>query len=136
MLLPNDSFLNLSCQWSETPHFLNDSWQITVAEQRYPLKIAVSESGELISPCTISMYEAKPIEKIEIFAFTNSADNEGDLETVSYDQAILFNCAGARTFCVGCMLDDPGMAEYLHFSEDQAVIENIVDGSSIRLVLE
>jgi len=136
MLLDKDSFMNFSCEWFETPHFLNDSWQITVAEARSPLKITVNESGALIAPCTISMYKAKPISKIEIFAFTNAADNEGIEETVNYDQAILFTCDGARPFCIGCMLNGPGIATYLRFSEYPEVIQEIVDGSTVRLVLE
>lgn len=136
MSLEKNSFMNFSCQWSETPHFLNDAWQITVAEGKGPLGIRVDESGALISPCTISMYKAKPIERIEILAFTNAADNEGVEETVNYDQALLFTCEGARAFCIGCLHHGPGIAEWMHFSEGPEVINEIVAGSSVRLVLE
>lgn len=136
MLLEKNSFMNFSCDWSESPHFLNDSWQITVVEERNPLKIMVDESDALVFPCTISMYKAKPIEKIEILAFTNAGDNEGAEETVNYDQALLFTCEGARIFCIGCLHHGPGIAEWMHFSEDPEVIDEIVAGSSVRLVLE
>src|SRR5258707_255851 len=82
MLLGKDSFMNFSCQWSETPHFLNDSWQITVAEDCVPLRILLSDSDALVEPCTISMYGAKPIQRIEIHSYTNGGDNEGIEETV------------------------------------------------------
>jgi len=135
MLSGQGDFVNFSCEWSETPHFMNDSWQITVAEASIPLKIATDEKGALLGPCTISMYHAKPIRKIEVFSYTNVSDNDGAEETVNYDQAILFTCEGDRVFCIGCMLEGPGIATFLHFSEDPAVIQTIVEGSAIRLTL-
>ena len=135
MQLSKGSFMNFSCEWSETPHFLNDSWQITVAEGHDPLKIQINDTGSLMAPCTISMYEAKPIKRIDIFAHTNSADDEGPEEIVNYDQAILFTRDGDTGFCIGCMLNGPGIATHLHFSEDSEVIRTMVDGASIRLTL-
>ena len=136
MLLEKDRFLNFSCEWSETPYFLNDSWQITVAEGQSPLNIAKNESGALISPCTINLYGAKPITKIEIFSRSNISANEGIEETVNYDQAIVFQCEEGRAFCIGCLLNGPGIATYLHFSENREVIAAIVAESSVRLVVE
>jgi hypothetical protein len=81
------------------------------------------------------MYSATPIKRIDIFAYMNSGDNEGPEETVNYDQAILFTCEGERAFCIGCMLSGPGVATYLQFSEDQTVIQTIVEHSAIRLTL-
>jgi hypothetical protein len=135
MLLDKDRFMNFSCEWSETPHFLNDSWQITVAENSAPLKIAKNDDGALLDPCTVSMYDARSIKKIEIFSYSNASDNEGVEETVNYDQAIIFSCEEERSFCIGCMLNGPGAATNLHFSENPAVIRSIVEGSSIRFTL-
>lgn len=135
MLLSKDVFMNFSCEWSETPELRNDSWQITVAEDISPLKIAINGDGSLLSPCTISMYQAKPINKIEIFSYSNSSDDGAPEEAVCYDQAIVFSCEGGRVFCIGCMLDGPGIADYLHFSEDSTVIQSMVENSSIRLTL-
>jgi hypothetical protein len=129
------SFMNFACEWHETPYYLNDSWQMTVTEDSVPINITKDSSGAFLEVCTISMVLAKPIEKIDIFAYTNSADNEGPEETVNYDQAILFSCEGERAFCIGCMLNGPGIATYLHFSEDPSAIQTILEGSTIRLTL-
>jgi hypothetical protein len=135
MHLGQHSFMNFSCEWHETPKFLNDSWLITVKEDSSPLNIARNDTGAFLGVCNINIYFAKPIKRIEIFAYTNSTDNEDPEETVNYDQAILFTCEGGRAFCIGCMLNGPGIATYLHFSEDQSVIQTIVEHSTVRLTL-
>jgi len=135
MDLGQHSFMNFSCAWQETPNFLNDSWLITVEEDSSPLNIARNDDGAYIGVCHIHMYFAKPIRKIDVFAYTNSADNEGPEETANYDQAVLFTCEGDRAFCIGCMLNGPGIATYLHFSEDQSGIQTIVEHSTVRLTL-
>jgi hypothetical protein len=135
MLLGQKSFMNFSCEWHETLKFLNDSWLITVREDSSPLNINRDDTGAFLGVCTINMYSATPIKRIDIFEYTNSADNEGPEETVNYDQAILFTCEGERTFCIGCMLNGPGIATYLRFSEDQTAIQTIVEHSTIRLTL-
>jgi hypothetical protein len=135
MLLGQNSFMNFSCEWHEMPHFLNDSWQMTVNEDSGPLNIVREDTGAFLGVCTINMYFAKPISRIDVFTYTNSADKEGPEETVNYDQAVLFTCEGDRTFCIGCMLNGPGIATYLHFSEDQSVIQTIVEHSTVRLTL-
>jgi hypothetical protein len=135
MLLGKDSFVNFSCEWSETPGYLNDSWLIEVARSSDAIGILTDASGALIAPCTISMYRAQPIRKIEVFEYRYAPDDEGP-ESVHYDQAILFDCAEERTFCIACLLNGPGTANYLHFSEDAGVIQEMLNGSSVRLVLE
>jgi hypothetical protein len=135
MLLQKDLFLNFSCKWSETPLYLNDSWLIEVAPSTEPIGILRNASGALVEPCTISMYKAQPIRKIEIFEYRHDLD-EGTDESVHYDRAIVFRCAEERSFCISCMLNGPGTADYLHFSEDNGVIQEMIDEATIRLVLE
>jgi hypothetical protein len=135
MLLGNGSFMNFSCKWQETPHLLIDSWLISVHQDDAPLHIAKDNTGAFRDVCTINMYFAKPIKRIDIFAYTNRFDNEPPEETVNYDQSILFTCEGDRKFCIGCMLSGPGIAKYLNFSEDQKTIETIVEHSTVRLTL-
>jgi hypothetical protein len=136
MLIRKDNFVNFSCEWSKTPRFMNDSWLITVSESSDPIGIDRDETGALVSPCTISMYHAKPIRKIEIFDYSYSERDEDPAESVHYDQAILFNCEEKRSFCIACMLNGPGIAEYLHFSEDERVVREMLKDSKSRLVLE
>jgi hypothetical protein len=134
MLVSKDIFINFSCDWSETPRFLNDSWLITVSESRNPIGIDRDESGALLEPCTISMYRAKPIRNIEIFEYQDE-DHETPEESVHYDQAIHFKCDEDRSFCIACMLNGPGISEYLHFSEDVHVIREMASQSKCRVVL-
>ena len=98
-MVSKDIFINFSCDWSETPRFLNDSWLITVSESRNPIGIDRDESGALLEPCTISMYRAKPIRNIEIFEYQDE-DDETPEESVHYDQAIHFKCDEDRSFCI------------------------------------
>jgi hypothetical protein len=136
MLLDQGSFMNFSCEWHETPKFLNDSWLITVRQDGSPLNIARDDTGSFLGVCSINMYFAEPIERIDIFAYSNSAESESQEETVNYDQAILFTCEGEKAFCICCMLNGPGIATYLHFSEEDRIIREMIAESTIRLVLE
>ena len=135
MLISKDKFVNFSCEWSETPRFLNDSWLVKVSESSNPIRIERNETGALVAPCTISIYFAKPIRKIEIFNHDWEDDQDSE-ESVHYDQAILFHCEEERDFCIAYMLNGPGLAEYLHFSEDKFVIQDMLSQSKSRLVLE
>jgi hypothetical protein len=135
LLISKEIFVNFYCDWSETPRLLNDSWLITVSESENPSGIDRNESGALLAPCTISLYHAKPIRKIEIFAYRYE-DDETPEESVHYDQAIVFKCDEGRSFCIACMLNGPGISEDLHFSEDAQVIREMVSHSKSRLVLD
>ena len=80
------------------------------------------------------MYLAKPIRQVEIFSCHFEDD---DLEeSVHYDQAILFHCEEERNFCIACMLNGPGIAEYLHFSEDKDTIQEMLREANSRFILE
>lgn len=135
MLLEKDSFINFSCEWSETPKFLNDSWQITVTTGTDPLNIPKNDSGAYISPCNIHMYSSGPIRKIEIFEYSYKSTHEGIEEAVHYDQALLFHCE-ARSFCIACMLNGPGIATSMHFSEDASVVQEMIRESTVRFTLQ
>ena len=134
MLISKNNFVNFSCEWAETPRYLNDSWLITVSESSDPIEIDKDESGALVGASTIKMYFAKPIRQIEIFS--SYREDDDPQESVHYDQAILFHCEEERNFCIACMLNGPGVATYLHFSEDNAVIQEMLNTSNSRLILE
>jgi len=80
------------------------------------------------------MYHAKPIRKIEIFDYQYSEDEPPE-EAVHYDRAIVFSCDEGRSFCIACMINGPGISEYLHFSEDARVIQEMICESKSRLIL-
>jgi hypothetical protein len=135
MLIEKGRFFNFSCEWSETPIYLNDSWMIEVFEASGPANILKNNEGAYLNVCSISMWRAQPIEQIEIFEYQTETDKEHPEETTLYDQALVFRCAGGRSFCICCLLNGPGIATYLHFSEDPAVVEEMTSGSKVRLVL-
>jgi len=135
MLIEKGRFINFACQWSETPIFLNDSWLLQVSESDDPVNIDKSEDGAYRGVCTISIYGAQPIERVEVFEYQSETDQDHPEETTLYDQALIFQCAGGRSFCICCMLNGPGIATYLHFSEDISVMEEMIRGSRNRLVL-
>ena len=131
MLLEKDSFVTFECEWTETPTFLMDSWQIFVTVSSSPLGIASDNTGALLAPCTISMYGATPIRQISVYRFADRHENEA----VQYDGTIVFACEGGRRFAIGCMLNGPGIATYLHFSENEEVIRMMLSESTERLVI-
>jgi hypothetical protein len=134
MLLEKNRYLNFTCERFETPHYLNDSWQIRIAQSSNPLDIPQNSSGALIAPCTINMYGTHSITKIAIYEYLRMEEEVE--ESVQYDQSILFECSDGHSFCIACMLNGPGIATYLHFSEDKKVIQEMTGESHVRLILE
>ena len=133
-LLSKDEFLDFSCLWSGTRKYLNDAWEVTVSKSVKPRGITVNETGALLQPLsTISMYGAKPVERIEVYERTDLDEND-EAESVQYDQALVFH-HGNRRFCIACSLNGPGLAEDLKFSEDEAGIDRLLEYSSLRLTL-
>ena len=94
MLVEKDRFFNFTCEWSETPTYLNDSWLIKVSESADPVKISRNSDGAYVWPCTISMSSAQPIERIEIFELQSEVDDERPEESTIYDHALLFHSMG------------------------------------------
>jgi hypothetical protein len=128
-------YVNISCEWSETPLMLQDYWNILASCEDKPSGIDVDSRGAIIAPCTINFYKAEPIKKIEIYEFQWSAGQETDLEAVTYDQAIRFEHEGGTAFCIACLLDGPGIATEVHISEDEKTISQFLQGSRLRTCL-
>jgi hypothetical protein len=82
------------------------------------------------------MYGATAIRSIEVYQFRDAYESGGISEAVEYDGAIRFCCDEGRQFAIGCLLNGPGAATYLHFSEDQTVVADMLREASVRLVLE
>jgi hypothetical protein len=129
------SFITFECERRETPYFMLDSWIIHVAESSQPLRIERNESDGLISCSTISIYNATPVEAIDVYRFTDSHEDKGVSEAVEYDGAIIFRCEQGKQFAIGCSLNGPGIAEFVHFSEDTGVIADLIGSGKLRLTL-
>ncbi len=135
ILLGKDEFLNLEFEWSETPHFLLDSWKIAATLSAKPIGVQVRDDGALVAPCTIKLYGATPIRRVEVIHFKDSATGGGVFESTSFDGALVFHCDGGRRFAIGCMLNGPGLATYLQFSETEDGIARLLEQGTMRLVL-
>ena len=128
-------YVVIRCEWSETPRTLTDFWRILVSFEDKPNGIGVDLTGAVIAPCTINLYNAKPISKIEVYEFQLKSGEGMDLESVKYDRAIRFEQEGGKPFCVACQLDGPGIATEVHFSEDEATVREFLEGSQLRVCL-
>src|ERR1700675_3541036 len=110
-------FIVFSCDYFETPNFALDYWQVHVSDEEMPDRIPVNSDRCLVAPCTINLYKAEPIDRIEIFSFDLSRNDGTRQEEVSYDQAIRFHSGERASFCVACQLNGPGIRTEVHFSE-------------------
>lgn len=128
-------YVNICCEWSETPLTFTDYWDILISCENKPSGINVDSSGAIVAPCTICFYKAKPIKKIELYEFQLSAGQGSDLETVTYDKAIRFEHEGGTAFCIACQVNGPGDATEVHVSEDEATISQFLNGSRSRTCL-
>jgi hypothetical protein len=128
-------FINLRCEWSETPECLLDYWNISVSCEDHPTSIEVRPDGAIVSPCTVSYYAARPIEKIEIHRYEYTCGENGNKETVSYDQAILLYGKDSADLCFACRLNGPGIATEMHVSDDKETISDFLKYSQLRVTL-
>lgn len=126
-------YVNISCDWSETPLTLTDYWRILIFCEDKPAGIDVDSTGAIVAPCTIYFYKAMPIKKIEVYEFGWSAGQGADAETVKYDQAIRFESEEGKAFCIATQLDGPGIATEVHISEDATTIGEFLEGSQLRV---
>jgi hypothetical protein len=126
-------YVVIRCDWSETPHTMSDYWRMSVSDKGAPYGIQVNSDHALIAPCSIQFYHAAPIERIQVYQFEASAGDEQCLEIVTYDQAIHFQSANGRSFCIACQLNGPGIATDVHLSEDADTITQLLEGSQLRL---
>lgn len=129
-------YITFECEWRETPVFMLDFWTIHVAENSHPLRIKTDESGALISPCSISIYNATPVEAIDVYRFSDSHEDKGISEAVEYDGALVFRCQNEKQFAIFCSLHGPGLAEYLRFTESPEVIARVLATEVLRLTLQ
>jgi hypothetical protein len=128
-------YVNIRCEWSETPLTFTDYWEILISSDNKPSGIDVDSSGAIVAPCTICFYKAKPIKKIEIYEFQWSDGEGDDLEAVTYDKAIRFQHEDGTAFCIACQLNGPGDATEVHISEDETTVRQFLEDSRLRVCL-
>jgi hypothetical protein len=126
-------YVVIRCDWFETPHTLTDYWRIFVSDEAAPQGIETDSAQGIVAPCTIKFYHATPITMIDVYQFEGSAGDAECLEIALYDQAIHFQSANGRSFCIACQLNGPGIATEVHISEDADTIRQFLKGSRSRL---
>lgn len=126
-------YVNIRCEWSETPLTLTDYWDILITCENRPTGIDVDSRGAVVAPCTINFYMATPIKKIELYEFLWPVEPGDCTEAVRYDQAIRFEREDGTAICVACQLDGPGIATEVHISEDEVTIREFLEGSNLRV---
>jgi len=126
-------FLNFKALWSETPRFLNDSWELLAFEDEAPLGISQNSDKAMLAPCSVSFYEngSSVISSIKIYT-CSVLDVEDESESVMYDKVIQIARDNGSSFCIACQLNGPGIAEDVHLSEDPLVIQSFLDGCQLR----
>jgi hypothetical protein len=128
-------YFNFHCEWFETPNTLTDYWRIFVSLDTGPRDVEVHPEKGLLAPCTIQYFHTAPINKIEVYEFHWSTGEEQDSESVIHDKAIHFHLENAKSFCIACQLDGPGIATEMHISDDDDTIRTFLEGSRLRLTL-
>ncbi len=128
-------FVNVSCQWFETPRFLNDYWRLIVTSDTKPEGIELNASNAMVGPCTMHFYgDVSPISTIDVYELQRLLDTPDD-EAVLYDKVICFRCENGRSLCIACQLNGPGLATDVHFSEDEKTMSEFLDGTRLRLTI-
>ena len=127
-------FLNLKAIWSETPRFMNDYWELQAFEARTPLGISTNVENAMVEPCSIHFDKNGGSEVTSICVYTLSTpDLEDTSESVVYDKALHFLRANGSSFCIACQLTGPGIAEYVHLTEDPIVTRTFLERCQLRL---
>ena len=130
-------FVNVSCQWFETPRFLNDYCRLVVTSDNKPNGIEVDASNATVEPCTVHFYSnVSPISIIEVYELELPLSDTPDEETVLYDKAICLRCEIGIRLCIAWQLDGPGIATDVHFSEDEKTISDFLEGTRLRLSID
>jgi hypothetical protein len=128
-------YVNFSCEWFEAPLTLTDYWKVLVSIDDKPRGIDVDSTGAIVSPCTIHFYGSNLVKQIEVFEFHWTAGQGADLEAVTYDNAIRFELEGGKALCIACQLNGPGIATEVHFSDNEALISEFLEGCCMRTFL-
>jgi hypothetical protein len=130
---PNQS-VTIRADYFETPHTMTDYWQMHVHQQRYPHGVEIQD-GAMFAPCSITLFPSSPISAIEIYEAEGTAREKSEIENVLYDQAIIFRRVDGKFFCMACHLNGPGIAEDIHYTDDDVVLSQLLEISRLRLVL-
>ena len=119
-------------EYFETPHYLNDYWELIVHRQRYPYGIEVRD-GALIDPCSVSLLPAAEIRSVSVYELMSDQDDMG--EQVAYDQGLRFVRSDGRTFAIACLLSGPGIATDVQYTDDEQLMATWFEHSRVRCEL-
>lgn len=130
---PNES-ITVRADYFETPHTLTDYWQMHVHRQRYPHGVEVRD-GAMIAPCSIQLFPSSAITIVEIYEAQWTAGEGSEVENVFYDQSVVFRREDGKFFCMACHLNGPGIANDIHYTDDDVVLSQLLEISRLRLTL-
>lgn len=135
-------WITIGCELHGSPRGNRDFryWQLQATQGSSPGGIQVRPDGTLVSPSNIWQYGAGPIVSIEVRS-TYSSWNDFDIaETATFDSALVFETedlgySPSRRFCIWCQANGPGSVLELHYTMSRELIENAIEGTSLRLRL-
>lgn len=127
-------YVILENAWLETPTEYIDYWQLSAHLSRTPkdIKTDIGENGAgdtLYFPIsTINLpHPASPIEKITVYE--DNWSHEGNLESISYDHALVFYLKEGNRFCISAY---PTNQDSLEYTEDENEINLITKEHKLR----
>jgi len=116
-------YLNLNCQWLETPINAFDYYQIVTSISTTPAEISTKINKGL----------AEPVFPVSLFSFENSNELERisiyqevvDLEeeTLTYDKALLFNRKDGKRICF--LSSDPAFRNLILVHDHEQIDDKI-----------
>ena len=128
-------YIVLENTWSETPTEYIDYWQMSarISESPKDIKFRKGKNGAgdtFYHPfCTIQLpYPASPIERITVHE--ENWSHEENLESISYDHALIFHLQRGNRFCISA---NPTNQDSLEYTEDENEINLIAEKHQLRL---
>lgn len=131
----NDEYVIIGNERSETPNLAMGYWIMFVQQSNTPDEIRYEGRGAA-RPKTLNrklFAPDSPITRIEVYEGYESLINRQHEETVHYDHALVFYLKNNRRFCISAQ---PSQADQVEFTADEALIDKIIEGCSLRVTLK
>lgn len=113
--------------WSDTKEFAIDCFRMRIKHKADPVFSIHERTKKPVEVESLKVAEpAAPITRIDVYGFTDTEDEDGYQEVVSYDAALLFHRASARSLLV--FVDSSSIAGDVGFLQDEvAVAEKLLE---------
>ncbi len=113
--------------WGDTREFAIDCFRMRIKHKADPVCSSYERTKKPVEMEPLQVAEpAAPITRIVVYGFTDTEDENGYQEAVSYDAALLFHRASARSLLV--FVDSSSIAGEVGFLQDEgAVAEKLLE---------